>query len=131
MKSYISGIETTNTVVRLQLCRHHLHVMLFEKMVLFTSKSVCKIRFMTELCNHYPILNLHIAGLRVDNSKSVILKSSNIVRGKRTKVPITEWLDTIEYLLERNKIYFKSSVRQHQTCQLQAKTFVPPIKLVQ
>ena len=45
-KSCIYGVETTNTGMGLQLCWHHLFVMLFEKTVLFMSKRVCKIHFM-------------------------------------------------------------------------------------
>ena len=32
-----------------------------------------------EICNHDPMFTLHIAELRVDNSKSVIIKSWNLV----------------------------------------------------
>ena len=72
MKSCVIRVEITNIGVGLQLCWHHLLVLLFDKTVLFTFKRVCKVHFMTKLCNHYPMLTLHIAGLRVDNSKSVI-----------------------------------------------------------
>ena len=46
------------------------------------------------------MFTLHIAGLRVDNSKSVIIESWNIVWGERTKVPKLEQRDTIDNLLQ-------------------------------
>ena len=42
----------------LQLCWNHLLVMLFGKMIFLRFKSVCKVYFMTKLCNHYPTLTL-------------------------------------------------------------------------
>ena len=54
-------------------------VLVVEKTVPFTSKRVCKLKFMSEILNHDPMLILHVAGLRVDNSKSVIIESWNIV----------------------------------------------------
>ena len=59
---------------------------------------------------------LYIDGLCVDNSKSAIVKSWNIVIRKSTKVPIIDLRDTIAYLLERNVIHFRYSFEQHQTC---------------
>ena len=50
------------------------------------------------------MLTLHVAGLSINNGKSVIVKSWNKVRGKRTTVPILEQWDTVDYLLERNNI---------------------------
>ena len=47
--------------------------MLLEKTVLFTTKGVCKIQFVSEICYHDPMVSLHIAGLRVDKSKNVII----------------------------------------------------------
>ena len=75
MKSCINRVETKNTGVGLQLRWHFLLVMLFEKTVLSTSKRVCKLPFTLKLCKLYPILAPHIAGLRGDNSKNVIVKS--------------------------------------------------------
>ena len=87
-KSYINRVETTNTEVRLDFCWHFLLVLLFEKTEHFTSKRVYKIHLKTKPSNQYPLLTLPIVGLRVDNGKSVIAKSWNIVRGKWNKVPI-------------------------------------------
>ena len=42
----------------------------------------------------------HIAGLRVDKSITVIIKSWNIVWGERTEVPKIEQRDTINSLLQ-------------------------------
>ena len=61
---------------------------------------------MPEICNHDPLFILRIAGLRVDNSKSVIIKSWNIVSGERTEVPKFEQKDTIENLLQSKNIQF-------------------------
>ena len=47
--------------------------MLLEETVPFTTKRVCKKQLVSEFCNHDPMFTLHIAGLRVDNSKSVII----------------------------------------------------------
>ena len=78
-KSCIYCIKAAYTLVRLYGCWHHLLVVLVvEKTVPLTSKRVCKIQFVSEICNHDPMFTLHIAGLRVD-IKSVILKSWNIV----------------------------------------------------
>ena len=74
MKSCIYRVKTANTWVRLQWIWHHLLVVLVaEKTVAFTNNRVCKIQFVSEICNHDPMFTLHIAGLRVDNSKSVII----------------------------------------------------------
>ena len=80
MKSCIYCIKAAYTWVRQYGCWHHpLVVLVVEKTVPFTSKRFCKIQFVVEICNHVPMFTLHIAGLRVDNSKSVIIKSWNIV----------------------------------------------------
>ena len=80
MKSCIYCVRAANTWVRLQGCWHHLLVVLVvEKTVPITAKRVCKIQFVSEICNHDPMFTLHIAGLRVDNSKSVIIKSWNMI----------------------------------------------------
>ena len=67
------------------------------------------------------MLTLHIAGLRIYDGKSVIVRSWYKVRGKRTTVPRFEQWDMVNYLLERN-------IRQHKTCQLQPMTFVLQIQ---
>ena len=46
------------------------------------------------------MFTLHIAGLRVDNSKSVIIKSWNIDWRERTEVPKFEQRETIDKLLQ-------------------------------
>ena len=74
MKSCIYRVKTANTWVRLQWIWHHLlAVLVAEKTVVFTNKRVCKIQLVSEICNHDPMFTLNIAGLRVDNSKSVII----------------------------------------------------------
>ena len=50
------------------------------------------------------MFTLNFAGLRADNSKSVIIESWNIVWGERTKVPTFEQRDTIDNLLQ-SKIF--------------------------
>ena len=52
------------------------------------------------------MFTLHFAELRVYISKSVIIKSWNIVRGKRTEVPKFEQSDTIDNLLQSKTIHF-------------------------
>ena len=52
------------------------------------------------------MFTLHFAGLRVDNSKSVIIKSWNIVWGERTEVPKFEQKDAINNLLQSKIIHF-------------------------
>ena len=79
MKSRIYRVETAHTWVRLQWIWQHLFILLLEETVLFTTKRVCKIQFVSEICNHDPMFTLHIAGLRVENSKSAIIESWNIV----------------------------------------------------
>ena len=82
IKSCIYCIKAAYTWVRLRRRWHHLLVVLVvEKTVLFTTKRVCKIQIVSEICNHDPMFNLHFAGLRVDNSKSAIIESWNIVWG--------------------------------------------------
>ena len=75
MKSCIYRVETANAGMGLLWFWHHLFILLLEENVLFTTKRVCKIQFLTRVCNQDPMLTLHIAGLRVDNSKSDIIKS--------------------------------------------------------
>ena len=107
MKSWIYCIKAAYTWVRLQGCWHHLLVVLVvEKTVPFTSKGVCKIQFVSEFWNHDPIFTLQIAGLRVDNSKIVIIKSWNIVWGDWSKVPKFEMKDTIDNLLQSKIVHF-------------------------
>ena len=79
MKSCKNREETVSTGMGLQLCWHLLLVKLFEETLLFTSRRVCKIHFLMKLCNHYPMLTLHNAGLPVDNSKGVTVKSWSIL----------------------------------------------------
>ena len=131
MKSCICRVETANAGMGLQWIWHHLFILLLEETVLYTTKRVCKKLFLTRVCNLYPMFTLHIAGLRVYNGKSVIVKSWNIVRGKRAMVPILCQWDTVDYLLERNIIHFRCFFQQHQTCQRQPMTFVFPIQWVQ
>ena len=52
------------------------------------------------------MFTLNIVGLRVDNSKSVIIKSWNIVWGERTEVAKFEQRDTIDNLLQSKIIHF-------------------------
>ena len=61
---------------------------------------------MSESCNHDPMFTLQIAGLRVDNSKSVIVKSWNIVRAERTEVLKIEQRDANDNLLQSKIIHF-------------------------
>ena len=90
MKSCIYRVEPANAGMAIQRIWHHPFILLLEEVVLFTTKRVCKIQFLTKVCNHYPMFTLHIAALRVYNGKSVIVKSWNIVRGKKVTVPILE-----------------------------------------
>ena len=71
------------------------------------------------------MLTLHIAGLRIFNDKSVIVMSWNIVRGRRTTVPVLEWWDTVDYSLERKIIIFRCFFQQ-----LWLKNIVPAAKRV-
>ena len=107
LKSCIYCIKAAYTWVRLWGCWHHLLVVLVvEKIVPFTSKRVCKVQFMSEICNHDPMFTLDIAGLCVDNSKSVIIESWNIVWWEWTEVPKFEHGDTIDNLLQSKIIQF-------------------------
>ena len=105
MKSCIYRVETANAGMGLQWIWHHLFLLLLEETVQFTTKRVCKKKqFLTRVCNHYPMLTPHIAGLRVYNGKSVIVKSWNIFRGKRATVPSSRiqliicWRETLSIL---------------------------------
>ena len=115
MKNCINCVETSNTGVGLQMCWLHLLVMLFEKTELFFCQKVCKVPSMTNFWKHYPMLTLHFAGLRVGNSKSVIVKNWNTVRAKWIQAPILEKQATIESLVERNfsNLMFLSSNTTH------------------
>ena len=87
MKICIYRVETANTWVRLQWIWHHLFILLLEQTVLYTFKRVCKIQIVSEICKHDPMFTLHIAGLRVDNSKSAIIESvGEPIYGKTAKV---------------------------------------------
>ena len=90
MKRCIYRVETANAVMGLYWFWHHLFMLLLEETVLFTTKRVCKKKFLTKVCFLYPMLTLHFAGLRVYNDKSVIVKSWNKVGGKRATVLIVE-----------------------------------------
>ena len=61
---------------------------------------------MSEICNQDQMLTLYIAGLRVDNSKSVIIESWNIVWGEQPEVPKLEQRDTIDNLLQSKIVHF-------------------------
>ena len=52
------------------------------------------------------MFTLDIAGLRVDNSKSVIIKSWNMIWGEWTEVQKFEQRDTIDNLLQSKIIHF-------------------------
>ena len=106
-------------------------VFLLSKTVLFSSEGICKKQpYLTRVCNHYPLMTLQIAGLRIYNGKSVIVKSWKTVRGKKTMVPSVEKWETVECLLERNIIHFGYFFQQHQTCQVQLNIFDLPIQWV-
>ena len=81
-----------------------------------TTERVCAKQIVARVCSDYPMLTLHFAGFRIDNGKSFIIKSWNIVRRKSPKVPIFRQWDTIDYLLERNIIHFRCSFQQQQNC---------------
>ena len=82
MKSCIYCKKAASAGMGLQGCWYHLLVVLLDETVLFTTKRVCKIQFTSEICNHDSMITLHIAGLRVDISESVIIKGWNIVCGE-------------------------------------------------
>ena len=52
------------------------------------------------------MFTLHIAGLRVDNSKNVIIESWNIVWGERPELPKLEQRDTIDNFLQNKIVHF-------------------------
>ena len=60
---------------------------------------------MSQIWNRDPKFTLHFAELRVDNSKSVIVKSWNIVWGEQTEVPKVEQRDTIDNLLQSKIVH--------------------------
>ena len=51
---------------------------------------------------------LHIAGLRVDKSKNVIIKNWNIIWGERIEVPKFAHRNTIDNLLQSKNIHFST-----------------------
>ena len=81
-------------------------MLVVEKTVPFTSERVCKIQFMSEICNLDPMLTLHVAGLRVYIGENVIVKSWDLVWGERAKVPIPEEKDTITKNVGKNVACF-------------------------
>ena len=76
-------------------------MLLLEQTVLLTIKRICRIQYLTRVCNHYPSLTLLVAGLRIYIGKRVIVKTWYIVRVKRTTVPILEYWDTNDFLWRR------------------------------
>ena len=76
-------VETANNGMWLQWLWHHLLVLLLEETG--PTERVCKIQFVTRVCNNYPMLILHFFGMRIYNGKSLIRRNWNIVSGKRTK----------------------------------------------
>ena len=89
MKSCIYRVETANAGMGLQWFWHHLFILLLEETVFYDQESRQK-TILTRGCNPYPMFTLHIAWLSVYNGKSVLVKSWNIVRGKRATIPIVE-----------------------------------------
>ena len=106
MKSCIYRVETANAGMGLKRFWHHLFILLLEETVRFTTKRICKIHFLTRLGNHDPMFTLHIAGLRVDNSESVNIKSWNMIWREWTEVPNIEQRDTIDSLLQSKINHF-------------------------
>ena len=101
MKSCIYCIKTVFAWVRLWGRWYHLLVKVIEKTVSFTSKRVCRIQFVSEICNHDPMFTRPITGLRVDKCKSLNIKRWNIVWGEQTEVPKFEGYDQ-KFAAEQN-----------------------------
>ena len=80
MKNCMNRVKTENAGMGLWWFWHHLFVELLEETVLFTTQRVCKLHYLTRVCNHYPKLTLHITGLCIYNDKLVIVKTWNKVR---------------------------------------------------
>ena len=88
--------------------------MSLEETLLFISKSVCKKQLVTGVCNHYPTLALHIAGIRIYKRNSLTLKSWNMFWREWTKVVILQLRDTIEIVLQGKVIFFRFSFQNAQ-----------------
>ena len=58
MKSCKYRVETANAGMGLYWFWHHLFILLLEETVLFTTKTVCKVQYLTIVCNHYPMLTM-------------------------------------------------------------------------
>ena len=126
MKGCINCIKATYTWMCLQLDGNHLLVVLLKK-IGFT-EGICKIQFIFQVGNHYPMFPSHMTGFSVDDCKFIIWEKRNEITRKRTEVPILEQRNTVNYFSQRNIVHIKYSFRPHQTCRLQPKTFVHPIQ---
>ena len=117
MERCIYRAETANAGMRLQWLWHHLLVLPLGKFWL--TGRISKMQFATRICYHYPMLILHIAGLRIYNGEIIFVKCWIKVRRKRTMKPTIQWRDAFDCLLERDNNHFTCFFRQHQTCYLQ------------
>ena len=100
------------------------------KLFFLTTERMCKKHYLTRVCRYYPMLILHIAGLRIYYGRSVNIQSWNIVRWERSRY----WYSSSGIRLIncwRETFSISYVFQQHQLCQLQPKTFLLPIKWVQ
>ena len=97
----------------------------------FTTKRVCQIQFVARVCNHYPMLTLHIAGLRIYNGKSLFVESRNTdtqTEANETKYRLLSSGIRLIICWRESLSILDNFFNKHQTCQLQPITFVPPIQ---
>ena len=78
----------------------------WENCTRYIQESLQKYSSCQKNCNHGPMFTLHIAGLRVDKSKSLIFKSWNIVWRERTQVPKFVQRNTIDHFWQSKNIHF-------------------------
>ena len=71
-----------------------------------TSGKVWKIQFLTRVCNYLPLPTMHVVGLRMYDGKSLAGMSWNLIWRKVTKVPMLEYQNTIDIMLQIIFFYF-------------------------
>ena len=92
MKNCKYRVESANAGMWLYWFWHHLFIFLIEETVLYTTNKVCKILFLTTVCNQFPTLTLNIVGLRIYNGKSVKrLEHSQMEKNQSTDTWVVEY----------------------------------------
>ena len=85
LKSCIYRVQTANAGIGLQWFWHHQFILMLKETVLFTTKRIWKIQYLTRVCNHYPKLTLHFTGLRIYSGKVSLSRVGTYSEGKEPR----------------------------------------------